>query len=39
MIRLEGKNYNTVLSEKHKKYQHNHQVRLIKMNILEAKKY
>ena len=32
MIKLNMKNYNTTLTEKHKKYKHNHQVKLINMN-------
>ena len=39
MIRLEIKNYNTILTEKQQKYQHYHQVKLINMNILQMKKY
>ena len=39
MIRLEIKNYNTILTEKQQKYQHYHQVNLINMNILQMKKY
>ena len=38
MIRLEIKNYNTILTEKQQKYQHYHQVKLINMNILQMKK-
>ena len=32
------KNYNMILAEKQQKYQHNHQVKLINMNILQVKK-
>ena len=39
MIRLEMKNYNMILTEKQQKYQHNHQVKLINMNILLMKEY
>ena len=39
MIRLEMKNYNMTLTEKHKKYKHYHQVKLINMIILQAKKF
>ena len=35
---LEMKNFN-ILSGKQQKYQHYHQVKLIDMNILPAKKY
>ena len=38
MIGLERKNYNMILTEKQQKYQHNHQVKLINMNILQVKK-
>ena len=38
MIRLEMKNYNMILTEKHQKYQH-HQVKLVNMNILQVKKH
>ena len=33
------KNYNIVLTEKQQKYQHYHQLKLLNMNILRAKKY
>ena len=39
MIRLEMKNYNMILTEKQQKYQHYHQVKVIKVNILQVKKY
>ena len=39
MIRLEMKNCNKILTMKLQKYQDYHQVKLIKMNILQAKKY
>ena len=39
MIRLEMKNYNNVSTEKQEKHRHNHQVKLINMNILQRKKY
>ena len=39
MIRLEMKNYNTVLTEKQQKYQNDHQVKLINMNFLQVTKY
>ena len=39
MIRLEIKNYNTILTEKQQKYQHYHLKKLINMNILQVKKY
>ena len=38
MIRLEIKNYNTVLIEKQQIYQHYHQVKLINLIILQVKK-
>ena len=38
MTRLEMKNCNMVLTEKKRKYKHYHQVKLIDMNILHAKK-
>ena len=34
MIKLEMKNYYMILTEKQQKYQHYHQKKLIKMNIL-----
>ena len=39
MIRLEMKNYNTMLTEKLQKHQHYHQVKSINMNISQVKKY
>ena len=39
MIRLEMKNYNTILTEKLPKYQLYHWAKLISMNILLVKKY
>ena len=39
MIRFEMKNYNTILTVKHQKYQHHYQVKLTKMNISQGKKY
>ena len=39
MIRLEMKNYNTILTEKQQKYQSYHQEKLINMNMLQMKKY
>ena len=39
MIRLEMRNYNTILTEKHQKHQHYHQIKLINRNILQVKKY
>ena len=39
MIRLEMKNYNTMLIEKQPKYQPYHQVKFISMNILLVNKY
>ena len=39
MSKLELKNCNMVLTKKMQKYQHYHQVKLIRMNILRAKKY
>ena len=39
MIKLEMKNCNTMLTEKQQKYQPNHHVKLINMNILQVKKY
>ena len=32
MVRLENKNYNTILTEKYQKYQHYHQVKLTNIN-------
>ena len=39
MIRLEMKNYNMILAEKQRKYQHYCQVKFRNKNILQAKKY
>ena len=39
MIKLNMKNYNMILTEKQQKYQHDQQLKLINMNILQAKKY
>ena len=39
MVRFEMKNYNTILTVKHQKYQHYYQVKLTKMNISQGKKY
>ena len=39
MIRLQMKNYNMLLKEKQQKYQHYHLENLIKINILQVKKY
>ena len=39
MMRLGMKSYNMILAEKQKKYKHYHHVKLINMNILQAKKY
>ena len=39
MIRLEIKTYGMILTENKKKYQHDHLVELIKINILQLKKY
>ena len=39
MIRLEMKNYNTILTEKQPKYQLDHQTKSVNMNILQEKKY
>ena len=39
MIRLKMKNCNTITTEKHHKYQHNHPEKLINMNIVQVKKY
>ena len=38
MIRLEMKNYNMILTGRQQKYQHYHQLKLINMNVLQAKK-
>ena len=39
MIRLEMKNYNAILIEKQQKHQNYYLEKLIKMNILQVKKY
>ena len=39
MIRLDMKNCNMIQTEKQKKSQHCHQVKLININILQVKKY
>ena len=39
MVKLEIKNYNTILTEKQQKYQHYHQVKLINVSILQEKKH
>ena len=39
MSKLKIKNCNTILTEKHKKYEHYHLVELININILQVKKY
>ena len=39
MIRLEMKNYNTILTEKQEKYRHYYQVKLINMHLLPVNKY
>ena len=39
MIRLEVKNCNMILTKKLQKHQHYHQVKLINMNFLQAKKH
>ena len=39
MIRLEMKNYNTILTEKLQKYQHSFMANLININILQVKRY
>ena len=39
MIRFEVKNYSMMLIEKLQKYQHYHQVKVMNMNNLQAKKY
>ena len=36
---LEMKNYNMILTENQEKYKHYHQIKMIKMNILQAKTY
>ena len=38
MIRLEVKNYNMVLTQKQKKYQHYHLEKLINIKFLQVKK-
>ena len=39
MINLETKNYSMILIQKLQKYQPDHQVKLISMNILQGKTY
>ena len=39
MVRYEMKNYNKILTEEQQKDQFYHQVKLININILQAKKY
>ena len=39
MIRLEIKVYNTILTKKHQKYQHNQWGKCINMNVLQVMKY
>ena len=39
MVKLGLKNYNMILTEKQQKYQYYHQIKLIKMNILQMKKF
>ena len=39
MVRLDMKNYNTILTEKQPKYQLYHQTKSVNMNILQEKKY
>ena len=39
MIRLEMKKFNMILTEKQQNYQHCHLEKLIKMNIMQVKKY
>ena len=39
MIRIEMKNCNMILSEKHKKYQLYYQVKLINLNIFQVMEY
>ena len=39
MIRLEMKNYNMILAEKQRKYQHDHMEKLININILQVNEY
>ena len=39
MIRLEIKNCNMILTEKHQKYQHYHLEKIINMFTLQVKKY
>ena len=39
MIRLEIKNYYTMLTPKQRKYQRYHQVKLINMTFLQVEKY
>ena len=39
MIRLEMKNNNMILTEQQQKYQHYHLEKLMKLNVLQVKKY
>ena len=39
MIRLEMKNCNMILTEKHQRYRYYHPVKLVNTNILQVKKY
>ena len=39
MIRLEMKNYNATLTEKHQKYLYFNQIKLIKVKVLHAKNH
>ena len=39
MIRLEMKNYNTLLIQKRIKHQYYHHAKFLNMNILQVKKY
>ena len=39
MVKLKMKNYKVMLTEMQQKYHRYHQVKLINMNILQAKKY
>ena len=38
MIKFEMKTYNTILIEKHKKYQYYHQAKFINTNVLQVKR-
>ena len=38
MMKLEMKNCNMILTDKHQKYQHYHPEKVINMNILQLKK-